>query len=46
MVARIQGFPDDWSFYGGKTHQCRQIGNALPPPLAGAVAKTLATCLR
>ena len=46
MVARIQGFPDDWSFYGGKTQQCRQIGNALPPPLAGAVAEALAQCLR
>ena len=46
MVARIQGFPDDWAFFGGKTHQCRQIGNALPPPLAAAVAGALARCLR
>lgn len=46
MVARIQGFPDDWEFFGGKTHQCRQIGNALPPPLAAAVAGALAQCLR
>lgn len=46
MVARIQGFPDDWEFFGGKTHQCRQIGNALPPPLAGAVAGAVAGCLR
>ena len=45
MVARIQGFPDDWQFFGAKTHQCRQIGNALPPPLATAVAVSVAACL-
>lgn len=45
MVARIQGFPDDWSFFGSKTQQCRQIGNALPPPLAYAVAGSVAKCL-
>lgn len=37
MVARIQGFPDDWIFTGGKTAQYRQIGNAFPPPVAHAV---------
>lgn len=46
MIARIQGFPDAWEFYGGKTHQCRQIGNALPPPLATAVASSVSSCLR
>ena len=46
MVARLQGFPDDWSFFGGKTQTCRQIGNALPPPLASAVAGAVAQCLR
>ena len=46
MVARIQGFPDSWEFFGGKTQQCRQIGNALPPPLAAVVAKSVAQCLR
>ena len=45
MVARIQGFPDEWRFFGGKTQQCRQIGNALPPLLAGAVAGAVAQCL-
>ncbi len=45
MIARIQGFPDSWHFYGGKTQQCRQIGNALPPPLAEAVAVEVARCL-
>ncbi len=38
MVARIQGFPDDWSFTGKKTPAYRQVGNAFPPPVAYAVA--------
>jgi DNA (cytosine-5)-methyltransferase 1 len=38
MTARIQGFPDDWQFAGGKTAAYRQIGNAFPPPVANAVA--------
>ena len=37
MVARIQGFPPDWVFTGGKTNVYRQIGNAFPPPVAEAV---------
>ncbi|MDP3850514.1 MAG: DNA cytosine methyltransferase [Luteolibacter sp.] len=38
MTARIQGFPDEWQFSGGKTAAYRQIGNAFPPPVARAVA--------
>jgi DNA (cytosine-5)-methyltransferase 1 len=38
MTARLQGFPDDWQFAGGKTAAYRQIGNAFPPPVATAVA--------
>ena len=38
MVARIQGFPDDWKFYGKKTAAYRQVGNAFPPPVARSVA--------
>ena len=41
MVARIQGFPDDWQFTGTKTAAYRQVGNAFPPPVACAVAKRL-----
>lgn len=37
MAARIQGFPDDWMFYGGKTAVYRQIGNAFPPPVAQSI---------
>lgn len=34
MVALIQGFPKTWKFSGKKTSTYRQIGNALPPPVA------------
>ncbi|TMM48433.1 DNA cytosine methyltransferase [Qipengyuania marisflavi] len=46
MAARLQGFPDSWEFYGKKTTQYRQIGNAFPPPVARAVAANLAVALR
>src|SRR5690606_30079300 len=29
MVARLQGFPDDWHFTGRKTAAYRQVGNAF-----------------
>lgn len=38
MVARIQGFSDEWDFTGKKTPAYRQVGNAFPPPVAHAVA--------
>lgn len=37
MLARIQGFPDDWTFGKKKTAACRMIGNAFPPPVAKKV---------
>lgn len=45
MVARLQGFPDEWEFSGGKTAAYRQVGNAFPPPFARAVAESLRACL-
>jgi DNA (cytosine-5)-methyltransferase 1 len=41
MVARIQGFPDNWIFTGKKTAAYRQVGNAFPPPVAKAVGLSL-----
>ena len=41
MVARIQGFPDNWKFSGRKTAAYRQVGNAFPPPVARAVAEQI-----
>jgi len=46
MTARLQGFPDNWQFHGGKTVSYRQIGNAFPPPVAKAVAGNLSVALR
>ena len=45
MVARLQSFPDDWKFVGGKTQAYRQVGNALPVRLAHTVAKAVQECL-
>lgn len=45
MVARLQGFPDDWRFSGRKTAAYRQVGNAFPPPVARAVAEQIHHCL-
>lgn len=38
-AARLMGFPDDFRFVGNKVQIARQIGNAVPPNLAGALAK-------
>lgn len=40
-AARLQSFPDDFVFYGKKTEICKQIGNAVPPKLAFALAFAL-----
>lgn len=37
-MARLHGFPDWFRLHGTKWHGARQIGNAVPPPLARAVA--------
>lgn len=46
MVARIQGFPDEWAFYGKKTTTYRQIGNAFPAPVARVVALSMKEWLK
>lgn len=37
-MARLHGFPDWFRFHATKWHGARQIGNAVPPPLARAIA--------
>lgn len=40
-MARLHGFPDWFRFHETKWHGARQIGNAVPPPLAYAVGKEI-----
>lgn len=44
-MARLHGFPDWFRFHGTKWHGARQIGNAVPPPLAQAVAGAVMAAL-
>lgn len=44
-AARFQGFPDEFRFQGSKTQIARQIGNAVPPPLAAAIGAVVADAL-
>lgn len=46
QAALIQSIPEEWIFAGGKTSRYRQIGHAMPPPLAAAVGRAIAAALR
>jgi DNA (cytosine-5)-methyltransferase 1 len=45
MVARLQSFPADWEFTGGKTAAYRQVGNAFPPMVARVVATAIRSAI-
>ena len=44
-AARLQSFPDDFDFRGSKIEIAKQIGNAVPPLLAAALAKCVSELL-
>ena len=44
-MAALQGFPTDWTFKGALVSVGRQIGNAVPPPLAEHIGKIMAAHL-
>ncbi|MDE5826239.1 MAG: DNA cytosine methyltransferase, partial [Duncaniella sp.] len=44
-AARIQTFPDDFTFIGPIINQCLQVGNAFPPIVAQTFAERLRTVI-
>ncbi len=45
-AARLQSFPDDFVWCGSKIEIAKQIGNAVPPRLAEAIARHIAPLVR
>ena len=44
--ARLQGFPDDYIFYGSDGMKRLEIGNAVPPLLSVAIAKQMLEAIK
>ena len=39
-AAVISGFPMDYKFFGNHSKRCEHVGNAVPPDLGYAIAKS------
>lgn len=39
--ARSQGFPDTYKLFGNILDKHRQVGNAVPPPMALAIGREI-----
>ena len=44
--ARLQGFPDEYRFYGSDSMKRLEIGNAVPPLLSMAIAKEMSKAMK
>nr|XP_039272538.1 DNA (cytosine-5)-methyltransferase 1-like [Styela clava] len=44
--ARSQGFPDTYRFFGTVLDKHREVGNAVPPPMAKAIGLEIKKCLQ
>jgi DNA (cytosine-5)-methyltransferase 1 len=40
-MAKLQGYPDDYIFFGSKSEQSRQVGNSVPVGLGKVLAKSI-----
>ncbi len=40
-AGRLQGFPDDFRFYGTRWDVRSQVGNAVPPPLGEVIGRAI-----
>lgn len=45
-LCSMKGFPDSVDFCGTVAQRYRQVGNAVPPPLAEALGRALGAALR
>lgn len=45
-VARIQGFPDTFIFFGAQKRQYQEVVTAFPPPVGRKVAELVKTMIR
>ena len=45
-MAALQGFPSGYRFSGGRRERVRQIGNAVPPPMAAPMVRSVMRTLR